>query len=108
MLTFLGLELDSNLLEIRFPADKLAHLQSLISSWLHREFCIGKELESLVSYLGQGKGFYDACLNCYQSFRSDLLWRYTFLAPLNGIDLTRTLAPCSFQVSFASDASGSI
>ena len=31
------------------------------------------------------------------SFRSDLLWWHTFLAPLNGINLTRTLAPLNFQ-----------
>ena len=42
------------------------------------------------------------------SFRSDLLWWHTFLALLNGINLTRTLAPLNFQVRFTSDASGSV
>ena len=42
------------------------------------------------------------------SFRSDMLWWHTFLAPLNSINLTRTLAPHSFQVTFSSDTSGSI
>ena len=27
------------------------------------------------------------------SFRSDVLWWHTFLAPFNGVSLTRTLAP---------------
>ena len=51
LLTFLSLELDSSLLEIRLPADKLADLQDLISSWLDRKHCYHKELESLVGHL---------------------------------------------------------
>ena len=42
------------------------------------------------------------------SSRSNLLWWYTLLAPFNGINLTCTLAPHSFQVMFALDASESI
>ena len=50
--TFLGLELDSRLLEVRLPAVKLAELHVLISSWLGRRACTRKELESLVGHLG--------------------------------------------------------
>ena len=126
VLTFLGLELDSRLLEVRLPAVKLAELHVLISSWLGRRACTRKELESLVGHLGfackvvqPGKTFLrhmfellsvpkSACsfIRLNVSFRSDLLWWHTFLAPLNGINLTRTLAPLNFQVRFASDASG--
>ena len=45
LLTFLGLELDSSLLEMRLPADKLA---DLISSWLDHKHCYRKELKGLV------------------------------------------------------------
>ena len=47
-----GLELDSRVLEIRFPANKLADLQSLVSSWLNRRPCYCRELETLVGHLG--------------------------------------------------------
>ena len=128
VLTFLSLELDSGLLEVRLPAVKLTELHMLISSWLGRRACTRKELESLVGHLGfackvvqPGKTFLrhifellsvpkSACsfVRLNVSFRSDLLWWHIFLAPLNynGINLTRTLAPLNFQVRFASDASG--
>lgn len=37
MLTFLGLELDSNKMEIRLPIDKLEWLQELLKTFLKRK-----------------------------------------------------------------------
>ena len=51
-LTFLGFELDSAQLEIHLPTEKVAALQTLITEWLDRRSCTGRELESLVGSLG--------------------------------------------------------
>ena len=110
------------MLEICLPASKLADLQCLISSWLDRKHCYRKELEALVGHLGfackvvqPGKTFLRCLFELLSvpkkahswvrlnaSFRSDLLWWHTFLAPLNGVSLTRSLAPHNFQITFAS------
>ena len=128
VLSFLGLELNSNLLEVRLPAVKLAEIHLLISSWLGWKACTGKELKSLVGHLGfackvvqPGKTFLRRMfellsransahrfIRLNSSFKSDLLWWHTFLSPLNGVNLTRKLTPPKFQVRFASDASGRV
>lgn len=127
-LPFLGFELDSILMEVRLPVEKLAALNTVVSSWLDRRSCTRKELESLVGSLGHAarvvqpgrtflrrmfellsvprKPFHFVRLNA--SFRSDLLWWHVFLEPLNGVSLTRRLAPVRCQIQFATDASGSV
>ena len=50
-LTFLGIELDTEAMELRLPAEKLAHLRTLISKWSTAKFCKRKELESLIGLL---------------------------------------------------------
>ena len=50
-LTFLGFEIDSVLLEMRMPKDKLHDLQVATSAWAGRRSCRKKELESLVGKL---------------------------------------------------------
>ena len=127
-LPFLGFELDSILMEVRLPVEKLAALNMVVTSWLDRRSCTQKEPESLVGSLGhaarvvqpgrtflrrmfellsvQRKSCHFVRLNT--SFRSDLLWWHVFLEPLNGVSLTRRLAPMHCQVQFATDASGNV
>ena len=51
-LTFLVFELDSILMEVQLPVEKLAALNTVVSSWLDRWSCTRKELKSLVGSLG--------------------------------------------------------
>ncbi len=127
-LIFLGLEIDSITMQLRLPAEKLAALLVLIQSWLHRQSCTRRELESLVgslhfacSVVRSGKTFLRRVfellsvarkrhhyIRLNQSFRSDLRWWDLFLAPLNRRPLARPIIPASQRITFASDASGSI
>ena len=50
-LTFLGLELDSELMEVRLPQDKLEKLRTILSSFLHRKKVTLLELQSLIGLL---------------------------------------------------------
>ncbi len=127
-LIFLGLEIDSITMQLRLPAEKLAALLVLVQSWLHRQSCTRRELESLVgslhfacSVVRSGKTFLRRVfellsvarkrhhyIRLNQSFRSDLRWWDLFLAPLNRRPLARPIIPASQRITFASDASGSI
>ncbi len=51
VITFLGLELDTNYLEIRLPSEKLTRLKALLSAWRGRKACKKRELLSLVGLL---------------------------------------------------------
>ncbi len=127
-LTFLGLEIDSSTIQLRLPTEKLAALQVLVQSWLHRQSCTRQELESLVGSLHfaclvfrSGKTFLQRIfellsiarkrhhyIRLNKSFRSDLRWWDLFLAPLNRRPLARRIIPASQRIMFTSDASGSI
>ena len=50
-LTFLGIELDSNRMIARLPADKLAELVAILQEWATKKSCKLKELQSLVGKL---------------------------------------------------------
>ena len=49
--TFLGILVDTNLLQLRLPVDKLTRLQALVSAWCSRRSYTCKELESFISHL---------------------------------------------------------
>ena len=51
VITFLGIELDSNNMVCRLPEKKLRELQVLVAQWLGRKSCTRKELQSLVGKL---------------------------------------------------------
>ena len=51
MLDFLGLEFDTQAMELRLSADKLVKLHALVHSWLQRQSCTKRELESLIGSL---------------------------------------------------------
>ena len=48
---FLGIEMDSNLMEARLPADKLARTRSLMATHLNNSSISHSELQSLVGFL---------------------------------------------------------
>ena len=50
-LTFLGIELDSNRMIARLPADKLAELVEILQEWATKKSCKLKERQSLVGKL---------------------------------------------------------
>ena len=51
ILTFLGIEIDSESLTLRFPEEKLVALKSPLSSWKDRRWCRKTELQSLAEKL---------------------------------------------------------
>ena len=51
LLTFLGVEIDTNALVLQLPEEKLTALRSLIASWKGRRWCLKSELQSLVGKL---------------------------------------------------------
>ncbi len=51
VITFLGLELDTNHLDIRLPSNKLMKLKALVSAWRGRKACKKSELLSLLGLL---------------------------------------------------------
>ena len=51
VITFLGMEIDSNKMEIRLPADKLERLRLLLAEWEGRKAGKKRDLLSLIGYL---------------------------------------------------------
>lgn len=50
-LTFLGIQIDTNLFQLSLPDDKVRRLQNLLSTWVYRKSCTRRELESLIGHL---------------------------------------------------------
>ena len=50
-LTILGIELDSDKLQARLPADKRDRIIALLEEWSTKRFCKRRELESLIGHL---------------------------------------------------------
>ena len=97
-LVFLGIIIDTQLGELRLPADKLARLVTLLEEWGDRKACARKELESLIGLLNH------AC-KVVRSGRS-FLRRMIDMLHANGVSF---LPPPSHlpMTEFTSDASGS-
>ncbi len=126
-LTFLGIELDSVVMEIRLPKKKLRRLKEEITRWKNLKSCTKKELLSLVGQLQHaccvvkpGRTFlrrmislstsvrelhYRVWLN--REFRSDLEWWACFLPTWNGVGMMSGVSPSEVAGVITSDASGS-
>ena len=50
-LTFLGIQLDTDTMEVRLPQDKLEQLMTLLAEWRRRKRCTKRELLSLIGKL---------------------------------------------------------
>ena len=125
-LTFLGIILDTEHMEIRLPRDKLARIQQLLTSWLPRRKARKRQILSLVGTLQHatkvvrpGRAFvsrmYSTAAKLRQmhfttrlnkSFRSDLLWWHTFIQSWNGFSILRHPAVSHPDVYAQTDASG--
>ena len=108
-LTFLGILLDTNRMEIHLPNDKLQHIRTELASWLQKESATKREILSLVGLLQHatkvvrsGRTFvaqmYQSTAKLKklkyftrltQSFRSDVYWWYTFIVNWNGQRILR-------------------
>ena len=109
LLEFLGLELDSQLMEARLPADKLEFLRSELTSWLSRRSCSLREIQELTGYLQfcsqvipSSRAFIRRLIDFSTTFpshslqsrrhipssaRADLKWWHSLAASWNGIQL---------------------
>ena len=126
-LTFLGIELDSDQMTARLPANKLSELLILIQSWVSKKHCKRKELESLVGKLSHacyvvpaGRTFLRRLINLLRDSKRywktirvtrecqlDLEWWSDFLPSWDGVyffDLPEWAPLADFELS--SDASG--
>ena len=126
VLTFLGIEMDTQNSTLRLPRDKVQELKSLIATWLQRKSCTKRDLQSLVGKLqhackvvrpgrsflrrmfellrGTAKKQHFIRLN--RSFHSDLRWWHLFLESWNGVAMmgSQEWQP---KIHLFSDASGS-
>ena len=128
-LTFLGIEIDTIVGELRLPDEKIHRFQGLLDAWGSRSACTRKELESLIGHLTHAckvirsaKAFLRRMLDLFHStnrsshcrtpirlnsgFRADLAWWRMFMSRWNGISF---LTPPSLlpKQHVTSDASGS-
>ncbi len=126
-LVFLGFELDTRLMEVRLPVQKLQEVRDLVSQWCSKKVCSVKELESLIGKLGHaaqvvtpgktfmrqmfelkakgGRGRRMCRLNA--GFRLDIRWWATFLESWNGVSILRGLSRERSTNHVWTDASGS-
>ena len=106
-LTFLGIEINSQNMEMRLPADKLAWLKGTIQQWRGSKNCTKHDLLSLTGQLGHackvvkpGRIFLsqmiklltvakqlDHHIRLNHAFRADLEWCNLYLVQWNGVSL---------------------
>lgn len=106
---FLGIELDSILMQGRLPPDKLARARNMVNDLLNRRVISRHELESAVGFLSfaakiviPGRAFLRRLFNAIRRpvamiritkhMKADLLWWKTFLKDWNGVSLLRHVA----------------
>ena len=120
VLPFVGIEMDTEALELRLPTEKLLRLKSLLASWQGRKACTKRELLSLIGHLQHackvvkpGRTFLSTTatelhhhIRLNLGFRSDLCWWATFLQGWNGVGMLSTLGHLTPQATVTSDASG--
>ena len=120
-LVFLGIELDSDKMEMRLPQEKLERLQGSIDWWLTRESVTKKQLQSIVGQLSDaavvvrpGRTFLRSLIetskvpkkqnHLNQECQADLQWWASFIQSWNGISL---FPGRPLLETVTSDASGS-
>ena len=127
ILTFLGIEIDTDAGVLRLPREKLVRLHGLIASWSGRKSCTKRELLSLIGQLQHacrvvrpGRTFLRRMIDLSTvakelhhhirlstAFRSDLQWWALFLEGWNGVSLFESVVPKPPTATLTSDASGS-
>lgn len=124
-LVFLGFELDTEVMEVRLPPQKLRRILDLVEDWLRKRACKKHDLECLLGHLQHaaivvrpGRTFVRRLLELLGAFRnrdhwirlgcavrSDLQWWSCFMEGWNGVSLISRMAPQ--RIPLVSDASGS-
>ena len=124
-LTFLGIKVDTDLLELHLPQEKLQRVKQMVQEWMGRKAARRRELESLLGLLqhaakvvSPGRRYVRRIIQALTSVRerdhymrlgakiqSDLVWWYRFLDKCNGVGILPT--PGMESVHILSDASGS-
>ena len=125
-LSFLGILLDTERMELRLPNDKLIRLRALIHEWKGRRACRKRQLLSLIGQLQHackvvraGRSFLRRLIDLStvpkkmhhqvrlnRAFQSDLLWWDTFLEDWNGVSMMTSLHRSPASATLTSDASG--
>ena len=127
-LTFLGITLDTQLMEGRLPSDKLLCIRNQLSAWLTQKRATKREILSLVGLLQHackvvrpGRSFvsrmYSTATKLKQlshytrlnkDFRSDLHWWHAFVTIWNGTSFLHAPShQANFDCTIQTDASGS-
>ena len=127
VLTFLGIEVDTQRMEIRLPQEKLQDLKLLLAQWLGRRHCWKRELESLAGKLQHAckvvrigrcfmRRFYalisvgghpSSLLRMNRELQEDVWWWSTWVEYWNGISVVWDAQRCDPDHHVWSDASGS-
>ena len=124
LITLLGIELDSERLELRLPPGKLTKLCELVGKWRRRMCYTKRELQSLVGHLNHAckvvrpgrRGVFgllsqfrrpDHQTRLNAAFRADLEWWHTFVSLWNGVSMMLRESLRLPGVVVWSDASGS-
>ena len=127
-LIVLGIEVDTNAMELRLPADKLLRLKDLLRQWRGRQHGVRQKLESLVGMLQHaakvvrpGRTFirrlYTLLTQTHQlkphffvrlsrESQADIEWWNTFISSWNGSSILRPVGGQNPDVEVWSDASG--
>ena len=124
VITFLGITIDSNKMELRLPPAKLARLRRDLQWWLARHNASKRQLESLLGHLNHaasvvrsGRTFTRHLIQAVRKLRlpeqrtrldsnckSDIVWWDLFVQSWNGVSLLQNK---SAGTVITSDASGS-
>ena len=127
VMTFLGIEFDTENMIMRLPDDKRCHLQQLLDNWLKTKRAARKrEVLSLIGELAHackvvspGRIFLRRIIDCSTSrpalddwiristeFKSDLMWWSIFLNSWNGISMLQSHLDRKPDIHVFTDASG--
>ena len=127
LIEFLGFLIDTSVMEIRLPQEKLQRVKSMLQSWKRRRSCTKRELLSMIGTLQHastvvkpGRTFLrrmidlskrnvhlDSHLRLNTDFRADLQWWATFIESWNGVSILTSLCRRPIDAKLVSDASGS-
>ena len=127
-LSFLGIELDTYLMVLRLPQEKIEELRALLAHWRTKKWCLLKDLQSLVGKLQHackvvrpGRTFLRRMFEllrgtpkrqCFirlnATFRSDLAWWLMFLESWNGVSMLADVDNAPPDAHLYTDASGGI
>ena len=125
VLPFLGIELDTTKMELRFSEEKLKQLQEIVAQCRGKKVC-RKELQSIIGSLAHAcKVVKPGCtflrrlidllavakkpyhhIRLTRDARSDIEWWHCFATPWNGVSMLRSQTEQKPDIIITSDASG--